>query len=248
MSHTSPASQDKDKRPDSPYDNTVLLVDKPLDWTSFDVVKKLRGAGRIKKIGHAGTLDPLASGLLVICTGKLTKTINQIQAQEKEYIFTIRLGQSTPSFDKESDVDKTLPVPDLTDDQINQILAQFMGSIMQVPPLFSAVKVDGQRAYLMARKGSDHKLDPKPITVSEMEIVSREGNDLTLRTVCSKGTYVRSFARDIGEALGTLGHLTYLRRTRIGQFRVEAAYSVENLATLLFQGRTGANSHGESNE
>ncbi len=247
MSHSSPASHGKNDRPDSEYDNSILLIDKPLHWTSFDAVKKLRSAGRIKKIGHAGTLDPLASGLLIVCTGKMTKRIESIQAQEKEYEFTIRLGESTPSFDLESEVDKTVPVPDLSDEDINQILqTQFLGPLMQVPPLFSAVKVDGKRAYTLARKGSDHELPPKPITVTLMEILKREGHDLTLRAVCSKGTYVRSFARDIALALGTVGHLTWLRRTRIGEFRVEDAYSIENLATRLFEARTVANSHGES--
>ncbi|WP_316932331.1 tRNA pseudouridine(55) synthase TruB [Hymenobacter terrenus] len=210
----------------------VLLLDKPLTWTSFDVVRKVKNALRIKKIGHAGTLDPLATGLLILCTGRKTKEIDQIQAQEKEYTGTFRLGETTPSFDLETAVDMVRPYAHLTIEQITAAAQSFIGTIQQTPPLFSAVKIDGQRAYDIARKGLNAEIKSKTIEIKAYELTRIALPEVDFRIVCSKGTYIRSLARDLGQALGCGAHLTRLVRTRIGEFRVEDAFTLDAIQAL----------------
>ena len=210
----------------------VLLLDKPLTWTSFDVVRKVKNALRIKKIGHAGTLDPLATGLLILCTGRKTKDIDQIQAQEKEYTGTFRLGETTPSFDLETAVDLVRPYAHLTDAEIMAATLPFMGTIQQTPPLFSAVKIDGQRAYEIARQGKEAEIKSKTVEIKTFELTRIALPEVDFRVVCSKGTYIRSLARDLGVALGCGAHLTRLVRTRIGEYRVEDAFSLEAIEAL----------------
>ena len=210
----------------------VLLLDKPLTWTSFDVVRKVKNALRIKKIGHAGTLDPLATGLLILCTGRKTKDIDQIQAQEKEYTGTFRLGETTPSFDLETAVDLVRPYAHLTDEQITAATLPFIGTIEQTPPLFSAVKIDGQRAYEIARKGLNVEIKSKTVEIKAFELTRIALPEIDFRVVCSKGTYIRSLARDLGVALGCGAHLTRLVRTRIGEYRIEDAFSLEAIEAL----------------
>ncbi len=210
----------------------VLLLDKPLTWTSFDVVRKVKGALRIKKIGHAGTLDPLATGLLILCTGKKTKEIDQIQAQEKEYAGTFRLGETTPSFDLETAVDVVLPYAHLTDEELRAATAPLTGLIQQIPPIFSAVKIDGKRAYELARTGQEAEIKPKTVEIREFELTRIVLPEVDFRVRCSKGTYIRSLARDFGAALGCGAHLTRLVRTRIGEYRVEDAFSLADIEAL----------------
>ena len=210
----------------------VLLLDKPLTWTSFDVVRKVKNALRIKKIGHAGTLDPLATGLLILCTGRKTKEIDQIQAQEKEYAGTFRLGETTPSFDLETAVDMARPYAHLTDEQIREATGTLTGVIQQTPPIFSAVKVAGKRAYELARTGQEAEIKPKTVEIKTFEITRIALPEVDFRVVCSKGTYIRSLARDLGTALGCGAHLTRLVRTRIGEHRVEDAFSLEAIEAL----------------
>ena len=210
----------------------VLLVDKPLTWTSFDVVRKVKNALGIKKIGHAGTLDPLATGLLILCTGRKTKDIDQIQAQEKEYVGTFRLGETTSRFDLETAVDLVRPYAHLTDAEITAAILPFIGTIQQTPPLFSAVKIDGQRAYEIARKGLDAEIKSKTVEIKTFELTRIALPEVDFRVVCSKGTYVRGLARDLGVALGCGAHLTRLVRTRIGEYRVEDAFSLEAIEAL----------------
>jgi tRNA pseudouridine55 synthase len=207
----------------------VLLVNKPYTWTSFDVVKKLRFRLKVKKIGHAGTLDPLATGLLIICTGKMTKQIDQYQAQEKEYTGTLVLGKTTPSFDLETEVDSEADISHLTEEAIRAATAPFTGDILQTPPLFSAVKVDGKRAYHLARAGKEAKLEPKQITISAFEITAIRLPEVDFRVVCSKGTYIRSLVRDFGLALGVGAYMSALCRTRIGEFLLENALEIEQI-------------------
>ena len=219
----------------------ILIIDKPLRWTSFDVVNKVRWhlskALKVKKIkvGHAGTLDPLATGVVILTTGKKTKMIEQLQAGVKEYIATLQLGATTPSYDLEHPIDNTYPTAHITRQLIEQTLPKFRGEILQVPPTFSAVKIDGKRAYEYARKGAEVELKPKLLTIDELEILSfdPQAMQLTLRIVCSKGTYIRAFARDFGEALNSGAHLTALRRTRVGQYTLKEAVQLEDaLATI----------------
>jgi tRNA pseudouridine55 synthase len=220
----------------------VLLIDKPLKWTSFDAVNRIRGMlkrslGMKLKVGHAGTLDPLATGLLVICTGKFTKRIDEFQAQEKEYTGTFVAGATTPSFDLEHEVDFRFPVAHITDEMIHTAAEKFTGDIEQVPPVFSAIKVDGKRAYALARKGIDSIMPPRQVNIREFDItrIERKENliEIDFRVSCSKGTYIRSLARDFGIALGSGAYLGSLRRTRIGDFRIEDAMTVEEFATHL---------------
>lgn len=217
----------------------ILLVDKPLGWTSFDVVKRVRGAIQRRlhvkkfKVGHAGTLDPLATGMLVICTGKSTRQIDLLQSGEKEYIATLRLGATTPSYDLETEIDANFPWQHINRENIENILPRFCGQIMQVPPIFSAVKVDGKRAYNLARKGKDVELKAKPLEIKEIELLHCSLPDITLRIVCSKGTYIRALARDIGEALDSGAHLTALRRTRVGNNKIENALSVDQTIEII---------------
>jgi len=207
----------------------VLLVNKPLEWTSFDVVRKLRNKLKIKKIGHAGTLDPLATGLLILCTGKMTKRIDEYQAQEREYTGRFILGQSTPSYDLETQVTETADIGHITNEQILAATKQFIGVIDQVPPLHSAIKVDGKRAYELARKGHTAELKSRQITISAFAITAIELPSVSFKVVCSKGTYIRSLARDFGQALGVGAYLAELCRTRIGEFRLEDAMEIEDI-------------------
>ncbi|WGD36065.1 tRNA pseudouridine(55) synthase TruB [Olleya sp. YS] len=217
----------------------VLLVDKPLNWTSFQVVNKLRWeirqAFNIKKIkvGHAGTLDPLATGLLVICTGKMTKQIDTFQGQIKEYIGTIVLGSTTPSFDLETDINETFETAHITEDLIHNTTKQFIGEIEQFPPIFSAIKKDGKRLYEFARAGEDVDIKPRTITIQDFEITNISDLNIEFRVVCSKGTYIRSLANDFGKALLSGGHLSALRRTKIGDFDVKNALSIDDFIKNL---------------
>lgn len=217
----------------------VLLIDKPLQWTSFQVVSKLRWAIRkhydIKKIkvGHAGTLDPLASGLLVICTGKMTKKVDTFQGQEKEYTGTIVLGSTTPSFDLETEINETFPTEHITESLIHEATKQFTGNIEQYPPVFSAIKKDGKRLYEFARAGKDVEIKSRTVTISEFEITAIRNLEIEFRVVCSKGTYIRSLANDFGRALNSGGHLSALRRTRIGDFNVENAMTIDAFLNQL---------------
>lgn len=209
----------------------LILIDKPYQWTSFDVVKSIKGQARritgIKriKVGHAGTLDPLATGLLLICTGKKTKEIEGFQVQEKEYTGTIYLGATTPCFDLEQEVDKRFDISEITEDQVRNTVSQFLGEIEQTPPVYSAIKIDGKRAYEYARNNEEVKIKSKKINIYDFELTRIELPEIDFRIRCSKGTYIRSIARDFGLALNNGAHLTALRRTRIGDFKVEDAIS-----------------------
>lgn len=207
----------------------VLLVNKPLYWTSFDAVRKIRNLTRTKKVGHAGTLDPLATGLLIVCTGKFTKKINEYMAQEKEYTGTITLGATTPTYDLESDPENHKEINHLTQDDLLKATAPFTGAILQTPPIHSAIKKDGKRVYELARRGEDVKLDPRPVTISEFSITHTELPVVHFKVVCSTGTYIRSLANDYGAVLGCGGHLSSLCRTRIGSFNLENAITIEEL-------------------
>lgn len=205
----------------------VLLIDKPLHWTSFDAIRKIRHLIRIKKVGHAGTLDPLATGLLIICTGKFTKKINEYMAREKEYTGSFTLGAVTPTYDLESEPRDFKPFDHLTEEEIGDATAAFTGEIMQVPPAHSAIKVDGKRVYELARKGIEVKLEPRKLFIKEFEITGIGMPVVHFRVVCSTGTYIRSLANDFGTALGCGAYLSRLCRTRIGEFRIEDAMSME---------------------
>lgn len=207
----------------------VLLINKPLYWTSFDAVRKIRNLTRTKKVGHAGTLDPLATGLLIVCTGKFTKKINEYMAQEKEYTGTITLGATTPTYDLESEPINFKAIDHLTPEQIAEATAQFTGNILQTPPIHSAIKKEGKRVYELARRGEDVKLEPRPVTISSFAIEKIEGAKVFFRVVCSTGTYIRSLANDFGAALGVGGHLSGLCRTRIGRFSIEDAMTIVDL-------------------
>lgn len=226
-------------RPEEYLDGAVLYIDKPLTWTSFDVVNKIRKSLRHNlgiqkiKVGHAGTLDPLASGLVIICTGKATKQIMQYQDMDKAYTAQVRLGATTPSFDLETDVDLTFPWEHITPEKIEQALVQLSGDQDQMPPIYSAKSVDGKRAYAMARKGKKVELKPQQVHISQLKLLSAELPDLSLLIECSKGTYIRSLARDLGTMLESGAHLTGLRRTRIGPYHVDQAISVENFIKNL---------------
>jgi tRNA pseudouridine55 synthase len=211
----------------------VLLIDKPLGWTSFDVVRKLRHLVRIKKIGHAGTLDPLATGLLIVCTGKFTKRINEFMAQEKEYTGTITLGAVTSSYDLETEPTDHQDIGAITLSLIQQSVKQFTGSILQVPPAHSAIKVKGKRVYELARKGESVILEPRRITISSFEVLRFEEGLVHFKVVCSTGTYIRSLANDLGVALGCGAYLSALRRTRIGSFLVDQAQTPEQFERSL---------------
>lgn len=232
----------------------ILQVDKPLHWTSFDVVKRIRGVLTRRhgvkrfKVGHAGTLDPLATGVMLICTGRATKLIDQLQAGEKEYVATVQLGATTPSFDLETEIDQTFPTDHIDRQAVETVLEQFRGAIMQVPPVFSAVKINGKRAYKMARKGEAPELKAKPIVISELELLDFDPSTCSarLRIACSKGTYIRSLARDIGAELGCGGHLTALRRTRVGSASIydctDVRSLIEDLKTIEIEIPTENNS------
>lgn len=227
-----------------PVEGEIFVVDKPLGWTSFNVVSKLRGAltARLRKagirklkVGHAGTLDPLASGVMILCTGRATKRIDELQAGVKEYVAEIKLGATTPSFDLETPVDAVYPTAHITREMVERVLGKFIGRIEQVPPSYSACKVDGHRAYKMARKGEEVSLKPKILVINEIELLDFSPDCITIRVVCGKGTYIRALARDIGAALDSGGHLTALRRTRVGEAEIGNALSIENVIRLVHE-------------
>ena len=212
-----------------------MYVEKPLNWTSFDLVNKIRWkitrSLKLKKlkVGHAGTLDPLATGVMIICTGKATKRIDEFQYQDKEYIATLKLGATTPSFDLEKEIDAVYPTKHITRELIDQVIPTFKGEIWQVPPVYSAVKVEGKRAYDYAREGQAVELKPKLLVIDEIEVLNFSLPELKIRVVCSKGTYIRALARDIGEALHSGAHLTALERTRIGEVTLEKCLKIDDL-------------------
>ena len=219
----------------------VIAFDKPLHWTSFDLVAKVRynlcnKLGRKKlKVGHSGTLDPLATGVVIICTGKKTKLIEALQYDVKEYVATLQLGATTPSYDMEKEVDATYPTAHITRELIDKTIPTFVGEQWQVPPIFSAVQINGKRVYEFARKGEKIELKPKLLLIDEIEVLAFDeaAMQLTIRVVCSKGTYIRALARDIGEKLGSGAYLTALRRTRVGNVRVEDCFTVEQFIEKL---------------
>jgi tRNA pseudouridine55 synthase len=219
----------------------TLYIDKPLEWTSFDVVKRLRGVIQHRlhmkklKVGHAGTLDPLATGVMIVVTGRSTKLIEELQAGVKEYVATMQLGATTPSHDLETEIDGHFPTAHITRELIDSVLPRFRGRIEQVPPAFSACKVDGHRAYAMARKGRDVELKPKVLVIDEIDLEEFDPDtmSLRLRIVCSKGTYIRALARDIGEALGSGAHLTALRRTRVGNVTIDDCLDVDKAVEII---------------
>ena len=221
----------------------VLFFNKPLGWTSFKVVGHIRYhiCRRMKvkklKVGHAGTLDPLATGVMIVCTGKATKRIEEFQYHTKEYIATIQLGATTPSYDLEHEIDATYPTEHITREKIEETLKQFLGEIQQIPPAFSACKVDGARAYDLARKGQEVELKPKLLAIDEIELLAcdLEKMEIKIRVVCSKGTYIRALARDIGEALHSGAHLTGLVRTRVGEVKLEDCLDPEHFADCIDQ-------------
>ncbi len=221
------------------FKGEVLAIDKPYEWTSFGIVAKVRWLltqhlGSKIKVGHAGTLDPLATGVVLLCTGKATKRIDELQAQPKEYTATLRLGATTPSFDMEHDVDATYPTDHITEDTVRDVLHRFEGEIEQVPPAFSACKIEGKRAYKLARKGEEVELRAKTIRIDAIEITGcRLPDEIDIRVVCSKGTYIRALARDIGRELGSGAYLTALRRTRIGDYRAADCMTLERFEEWL---------------
>lgn len=217
----------------------ILLFDKPLEWTSFQLVNKVRWLIRshcgIKKIkvGHAGTLDPLATGLLIICTGKFTKRIQELQGQEKEYTGTFTLGATTPSYDLETEVDNTFPIDHLNEEVLNNTIPQFLGEIEQYPPVFSALKKDGKRLYEYARKGEEVKIDSRKVSISSFTLTRIDLPEVDFQVSCSKGTYIRSLAHDFGKAVESGGHLSALRRTKIGDFNVNDSYNLDRFIATL---------------
>ena len=217
----------------------VLYFEKPLYWTSFKLVKivRTRISRKLKikkiKVGHAGTLDPLASGVMIICTGKATKLIESFQYQTKEYVATLQLGATTPSFDRETEIDGVYPTEHITREGVETVLRQFVGSIQQVPPVYSACKIDGRRAYDFARKGEDVELKAKELVIDEIELLEYQSDIIKIRVVCSKGTYIRALARDIGQALGSGAHLIGLVRTRVGDVRLEDCLQVDQIDELV---------------
>lgn len=222
----------------------LLYFDKPLEWTSFDVVNRVRRVlcrtiGQKKlKVGHTGTLDPLATGVMILCTGKATKRIEELQYEIKEYVATLQLGSTTPSFDLEHPIDNTYPTDHITEATVRQTLDKFKGEIWQIPPIYSAVKIDGKRAFDYARKGQDVEIKPKLLVIDEIEIIKFEPAtmQLTIRVVCSKGTYIRALARDIGVALDSGAHLIALRRTRVGDISLNDCMQIDQFIECLEKG------------
>lgn len=218
---------------------SFILLNKPYKWTSFDLVNKVKFKLKHKydlkkiKVGHAGTLDPLATGLMIVCTGRYTKQIDTYQAQIKEYIATLKLGSTTPSFDLETEVDETYPTEHIDKALIDETLKGFLGEIRQRPPAYSAIKIDGKRAYEYARKGQEVEIKEKILVIDEIEVLSLEEDVLKIRVVCSKGTYIRALARDIGQKLNSGAHLVGLERTRIGEFKTDQALEIEDFISYL---------------
>lgn len=215
----------------TPPEGHVILIDKPLEWTSFDVVKKLRSKLKIKKIGHAGTLDPLATGLLILCTHKKTKQINLIQEQPKEYTGTMVLGKTTASYDLESAVEEGGDIASITEPFLQSLTAQFQGEVEQTPPIFSAVKVNGERAYKKARAGKKVELKSRIITIYSFELTDIALPEVKFKVNCSKGTYIRSLANDFGKAAGVGAYLSELRRTKIGDYSVDSAHTIDTISS-----------------
>ncbi|MBR0295870.1 MAG: tRNA pseudouridine(55) synthase TruB [Paludibacteraceae bacterium] len=221
----------------------IVAFDKPYKWTSFDVVGKARWLlchhlhVKKLKVGHTGTLDPLATGVVIVCTGRKTKLIDKLQYDTKEYVATLQLGATTPSFDLEKPIDKTYPTQHITRELIDEVILTFLGEQWQVPPMFSAVKVDGKRAYELARKGEEVELKPKLLVIDEIEVMSfdPETMQLVIRVVCSKGTYIRALARDIGQKLNSGAHLIALRRIRVGDYKIEDCISFEQFEKLVYE-------------
>ena len=223
----------------NPAEGEIFCVDKPLGWTSFDVVKRVRhvlsrrmGVKKMK-VGHAGTLDPLATGVMILATGRCTKRIEELQSHTKEYVATLRLGATTPSFDLETEIDCERPWEHISLADVEAVLPMFVGRISQVPPAYSACKVDGKRAYKMARKGKEVSIRPKELLIESIELLPSELPEVAIRVVCGKGTYIRALARDIGERLGCGAHLTALRRTKVGDIAVEQCETAERLLERL---------------
>ncbi len=214
-------------------DGQVILIDKPQGWTSFDVVYKLRNALKVKKLGHAGTLDPLATGLLILCSGKFTKKIDTYQAKEKAYTGEMILGKSTPSYDSETEFDSEFATAHITDKLIYEAVNQFIGEISQVPPMYSAIKKEGKRMYDLARQGKTVEIEPRKVTISAFEITSIRLPNIEFSIVCSKGTYIRSLVHDFGKALQSGAYMSALRRTRIGEFKVENAQTVAEVIEMV---------------
>jgi tRNA pseudouridine55 synthase len=215
----------------------VILINKPLRWTSFDVVRKIRNTIEIKKVGHAGTLDPLATGLLIICTGKFTKRINEYMSQEKEYTGTFSLGAVTPTFDLESKPENFQPINEITEEAIIETSKKFIGEIMQLPPIHSAIKQKGKPVYLLARKGVDVIMEPRKITIHNFEITDISLPAVSFKVVCTTGTYIRSLANDFGVALGCGAYLSSLCRTRIGKFTLAEAISIDDFTDSIFKNK-----------
>ncbi|MDR1623505.1 MAG: tRNA pseudouridine(55) synthase TruB [Tannerellaceae bacterium] len=221
------------------FSGEILYFNKPLKWTSFDLVNRFRYRLSRKlnvkkiKVGHAGTLDPLATGVMILCTGKATKRIDEFQYQTKEYVATLQLGATTPSFDLEREVDAVYPTEHITCEKVKEVLTQFTGTIQQVPPVFSAVKVDGRRAYKFARKGREVEIKPKTLVIDELELLACDIPVIKIRVVCSKGTYIRALARDIGEALDSGAHLVALERIRIGDVTLDMCMNPEDIDSFL---------------
>ena len=216
-----------------PEEGKVILINKELRWTSFDVVKKIRNLLGVKKVGHAGTLDPLATGLLIVCAGKMTKQINKFMDQEKEYTGTMVIGKTTPSVDLETEIEAIKPIDHITKDDVIATSTNFVGKLMQIPPIYSALKKDGEPLYKKARKGENVKIDSREVESKEFEITKIDLPEVQFRLVCSKGFYVRSLVRDIGEALGVGAYLSKLVRTRIGDLRLEDAVTVNEFQNSL---------------
>lgn len=212
-------------------EGSILLLDKPLHWTSFDLVKKIRNITKAKKVGHAGTLDPLATGLLIICTGPSTKLISGIQDAPKQYEAVIRLGETRPSYDLETEISETAPWEHIKEPDIIEALKRFTGTIMQKPPIYSAIKIKGDRAYDLARKGQAPEMEARPVTIETLTLIAMEGPVVTLSIDCSKGTYIRSLAHDLGQALGCGAALIGLKRTAIGSYTLKDAISLDTLVS-----------------
>ncbi len=221
-------------------DGQILIFDKPYTWTSFFLVKKVRGTLQRRfgirklKVGHAGTLDPLATGLMIIATGKATKRIDELQAGEKEYFATIRLGATTPGFDLEKEIDAVFPTEHITIEMVTEALKKLTGDIDQIPPVYSAKKVEGERAYDKARRGEDQELEPKRVFIKEVELIDFSLPDVRIRITCSRGTYIRAIARDLGLLLGSGAHLTELRRSKSGDFTLDNALIFDDFQKMLF--------------
>lgn len=218
---------------------STLLVNKPKDWTSFDVVNKIRyklkhrlGVKKIK-VGHSGTLDPMATGLLIICTGKFTKKLNEFQGLSKEYTGTIKLGSTTPSYDAETEIDNIYPTEHITSELLEEGRKQFLGDLEQIPPMFSAIKVDGQPLYKKARKGIKVEIKSRPVTIFNFDFLNIDVPNIDFKVSCSKGTYIRSLAHDLGKAVRSGGHLTALKRTKVGEFKLENAWELEDLVKYI---------------